>query len=188
MTDPQENYLSMCKTLQITLNLYSSAWSSNPPFVSTNSEFNTFISELVSAKIIQGTNIKGYALDKKAKRDELTKHAVNMAYRIMNYADMSGNNTLLSEVSYTKSKFDKARNEIVIAQAQIIHDKATEHEAALVDYQITAGMISDLQTLIGRGYTGSPNSVHSLVLKPPRILSFPNSDLGAIHFSLVKFL
>jgi hypothetical protein len=149
MTDKQENYLSMCKAVQQTCNTYPNSWSGLPAFVTQFGEFNTLVSEIESAKTIQETNITGFTLDKKAKREELTELAVRLAKGVAAYALVINDNGLMAQVNYSKSQMYNSRDEIVISQAQIVHEKAHENLDNLGDFNITEPMIEQLQELIG---------------------------------------
>ena len=149
MTDDQENFLSMCGVVKTKCDSDPLAWNVVPAFVTQYSIFNTDMSALQALKTAQETDIKGFTTDKGVKRGDMEDKTIDLVNGLKGFALATSNNILLEEINYTKSDLRNARDEYVTSKCQIVQDRANTNAVALVDYNITAGMITDQQAAIG---------------------------------------
>jgi hypothetical protein len=149
MTDKEENYLSMCVVVKTKCDSDPLAWNGTPAFVTQYSFFNTDLSVLQSLKTAQEQDIKGFTTDKHVKRGDMEDKTMDLVHGLKGFALATSNNILLEEINYTASDLRNDRDENITSKCQIVQDRANTHSLALVDYNITAGMITDQQAAIG---------------------------------------
>ncbi len=149
MDSNQENFLSMCVTLQETANTNNQVWNNLTAFVSKYSVFNTKVSELNSLKEVQEKNITGFAVDKSNKKSGMIEKTLKVIAGLKAYSLDKNDPVILNEISYTRSKLESARDEEVASKCQIVHDRANSVLTLLADYGIVADDLTELQSSIG---------------------------------------
>lgn len=95
------------------------------------------------------TTLLGHTEAKKAAKQKLSNLAARLAGLVSTYAAQIGDKPLQSEMTgITASKLTRLRDDALIPQTQLIHDRAETHLAALNDYNITAATLTELQTAL----------------------------------------
>jgi len=146
--EPKQNFtFSMLNTSAQTLGLYPTITATLPTYASIAAPF------LANIPLLQQLNeqlvVKNYVTGSKADlRVDMRDKAYDVRVKMVALAKVTGNKTLLKEVSISKSDFtycnaNKARN-----LAQVIYNKATANLAALATYGITPAVLTALKTAI----------------------------------------
>lgn len=149
MNQDQENFLSMVKTTQTTVNANAGAWSGVPLFVTHYANINSKVSALETARNLQLTNITGYSIDKGNKKAVMITATFKLINGLLPFAKDSGNVVLEKEADYSESDLKDYRDEDVAGVCQIVVDRANTNIAALAGVGIQPADVTDAQTKIG---------------------------------------
>lgn len=144
----QENKLSMYYVVKSTCEKYQPTWVANAAFAATYNLWVAKIPLIEQNRDAQTLGTTGITTDKTVKRALLTEKALFMANRLQSYANATNNPELLESVQYTASDLKKARDTDLIGICNTLYSKANTNAAALVNYGVSAGMITDLQVAI----------------------------------------
>ena len=148
MNSIQENKLSMYYVLRSTCDKYQSTWVTNAVFAAT---YNLWLGKLPlieqnrDAQIIETS---GITTDKSDKRAAMVEKALFIVSRLQSYANTTSNVELNAGVSYTQSDLRKSRDGDLVGICNSIVTKATANAANIVNYGVTAAMITELQGAI----------------------------------------
>jgi hypothetical protein len=148
MTDRQEDFISMVRTLLAIRLLYAADIAA---LADLDADFDDLKTEGDAIKLLlpkQKLQTTGVARDKHDMETELVTEAVVIAGAVMAFASKAGNNTLFQEVNYSKSKLEGIRDTELSDTCRIVHDRANTNLLALAGRGITAGVLTDFMTLI----------------------------------------
>lgn len=146
MNAKQEAKLSMCQGVEGHLNDGAAIIAANVAFVSAFNNFKAKVASVVGTQQLTDLAITGFAVTKKATKQDMCSPAAEIAGVVFAFADATGNEQLKAEVDYSLSDLLKLKDSLVAQRCQNIHDKALENKDALKDYGITAVMLTDLQS------------------------------------------
>lgn len=144
-----ENIYSMIITVWTVCNNFKTVWLGVLAFASNVTNLKNKVDEIELMKEAQGTDITGFAMEKKSKRFSVIKMAMVVAGGTKSLALAQSNNVLYKEVNYTRSDFKKARDTDFVTMCKIVLTKGKDNKTALVDYGITSAMLTTFETLIG---------------------------------------
>lgn len=141
MLKKDENALSMLYTVQQGCDQNELIWQSYKPFVTSYGLFTDKLPIIEQYRDKQVTDIKGYAMDKEALRNEITETGFLFSSKLSSYAKSAKNNTLLKKVDYTRSQLNGLRDTTLTGACNILADKAGVNLGSLSDYGITQPLI-----------------------------------------------
>ena len=148
MDNKQESHLNMQMTTANFCDGNSTTVSSLPAY-STNLqilvESNNQIEEAAES---QGTGTGGITSNKKQLRLSLNASASDTARKLISFAKLTNNYTLLGEVNYSESDFKIFSDNEVREKSQVLYNKAQEHISELTEYGITEETQTTLQNNI----------------------------------------
>lgn len=148
MTDRQENKFSMYLATQAVLDNNNAVWAGTPAFVTAKGALDDAISGISKARQTQEKQTKGVTEDKSVAKEAAITKAVSVAAGTFAYASVTGNNTLKEQVNYSPTELRQSRDTILADRLRVIFNAASDNAAALVDYGIQAGDLTDLDALI----------------------------------------
>jgi hypothetical protein len=144
----QEDKFSMYYVVKNTCEKYQTTWTTNAVFAATYNLWVAKIPLIETNRDAQTLETTGITTDKTAKRATMTDKALFIENRLQSYANVTGNPELLESVQYSASDLKKARDTDVVGICNTILAKANANAAAIVNYGVTAAMITDLQAAI----------------------------------------
>ena len=97
---------------------------------------------------VGGGTTGGVTTDTNLLRRTMTGMAYKCARGTLAYANFTNNNTLKAQVRFTESELNAIKKEDVDDTCQGIHDAANANAAAVLNYNVTAIDITDLQAAI----------------------------------------
>lgn len=136
MTNNQESHLNMQVTTAKFCDENSTAVRSLPAYSSNLQillESNQQIQDIAG---FQGTGTGGITSNKKQLRLNLNASGSDTARKLTSFAKLTDNYTLLGEVNFSESDFNKFSDIEARDKAQILHNKAQEHISELPVYGI----------------------------------------------------
>ena len=148
MTIPQEDNLTMYYGVKNTCERFQSTWTANAAFAAAYNFWAAKIPMIEQNRDAQLLETTGVTTDKKGKRAFMTEKALYIENRLQSYGNVVNNPELLESVSYTPSDMKNARDTDIAGICNTILTRANANAAALVNYGVTAGMITELQTAI----------------------------------------
>lgn len=96
----------------------------------------------------QEANRKGFHVDKRVIRFNLTEFALELSSIIQSYATGTENNPLYVSMAYTKSNLDRLGGTEFVSACRRISATTTANLAALVDYNVNALKVTNFEALI----------------------------------------
>ncbi len=156
MTDREETKLSMYVAVRDFNTINATALNALPSYSTFTGQFNTLVDQIQTIRAQQETDRTGIAGSKAELRKALISQAVDIARKIVAFAQVSGNTTLKAEVDYTQSDLQNAADTILKDRCEIIRQRAAANQAAIAPYGVTAAMVTALQTQITTFLTAIP--------------------------------
>jgi len=148
MTNPQEDYLSMMYSVKNTCEKYQPTWTTIAAFAASYNLFAAKIPLIEQNRDAQMLEITGITEDKNNKRLIMVDKAAFMQNRLKSLSNATNNPELFNSVNYTPTKMKMARDTEIVGICNTILTRATANATALVNYGVTAAMITELQTTI----------------------------------------
>ena len=148
MTDRQENYLSMFRTV---IAVCDQNLTLITPITALNTAYNTFktkVTVIYATAKQQGIQLTGVAEDKMVLKRNLAHTGNIVAMVVKAYAVSKGDNTLKAEVDFAESTLFANRDETIINNCQTIYDRANTNLAALAAFGITTAVMTTLQNAL----------------------------------------
>ena len=157
MNAKDEAKFTMFRSIEQHLDTHSSIVAGIPALLTAFNAFKSVIAAIANTEQLTTINLSGIAVDKSNAKLALAQIAADVAGLLGAYAAAISNPTLEAEVNYPVSRLKRTRDEQLVPVCQIIHDRAVEHQTALVDYGIKAPTIAALQTAINDYAAKTPN-------------------------------
>jgi hypothetical protein len=148
MNNTQEDKLKMYYVVKNTCEKYQATWVTNAVFATTYNLWVAKIPLIEQNRDFQTSATTGVTTDTTAKRLTMIDKALFMANRLQSLANVTNNAELLESVQYTATDLKKGRGIDVIGICNAILAKANANAPSLVNYGVTAAMITDLQAAI----------------------------------------
>jgi hypothetical protein len=114
---------------------------------------------------VGGGTTTGVTIDTNLLRKTMTGMAFKCARGTLGYANSVNNNTLKALVNFSESELNKIVKEDVDDTCQGIHDAANDNAAAVLNYNVTATDITDLQAAIDIYRLASQNPRQAKITK-----------------------
>jgi len=148
MTNGQENKLSMYSVVTEVMDANSAIVGTVPALVTAKSAWVNKTLEIRQANLEQLKSTKGKTKDKAARKSLLVETGYAIAASVQAYAAENENNDLYELVDFPKSTLQRAEDEILEQNCQLIHDQADALVLDLLDYGVTAAKLTTFQGLI----------------------------------------
>jgi hypothetical protein len=148
MTDRQENFFSMCLRVEARLDANPSIITTFAALETARLSFKSRIANIRATDLIATNKLTGVAEDKKALRLSLVDSCIQYSASICAFAANNNNNTLYNEVYKPESVTERLRDDQLPTYSQILVDRLNANLAGLAEYGITAGTITNFQSLI----------------------------------------
>jgi len=157
MKDELTNSVNMINATIAYADENAAATAGIPAFVTTLAVVKGKIVLINGLNQIGGGSTKGVTTDTNQLRAIMTEMALKCAKGTLAYANSINNNTLKAKVNYSQRALDKLKKEDVDDVCQEIHDAANANAAAVANFGVGAGDITDLQTAINVYRAASQN-------------------------------
>ena len=160
MNKVNEDKMSMFYALMQVLDKHNATWTGLVPFKNAHTELAANIASIENATQKQETNLKGFAEDKRTKKEKMVKLTLSIAQGVYAYAVDEGDAVLQAKSDYSRSDLMQTRDAVIAQTCQNIHDLANAAIADLGAYGIVAADLTAQQTAIDK-YTatvGSPRA------------------------------
>lgn len=148
MNAQSEAKLTMFQTVEDHCEASSGIIAANVAFQTAFDNFKTKVAAIINTAQQADLALTGLAAGKKTSKQDLCNLAADVAAITYAFADATANDTLKGEVNYTLSDLSKMKDSLLAPRCQNIHDLAFANKTALVDYGITAAILTNLQTAI----------------------------------------
>lgn len=119
-----------------------------PEMVKNSDELQKNIENIDRIAQVQNFDKRGFALEKKQRRETLILLTNDNSKKIEAYAKLENKIVLAKEAKFTKSKMVEASDIIVYEYGQMVYDKAQENIDSLGPFGITAETQNNLQNAI----------------------------------------
>lgn len=147
LNDRQEVKLNMYRAMENHVNANIAIIQPIKAFNTTYNKITANIAAII-AEAEQKTVLTGHTEAKKAAKLKLSNLVATVAGLVSSYAAVEDDKPLQHEMDVQPSKLERIRDDELIPQAQLIHDRAEAHIADLADYNLTAANLTALQTAI----------------------------------------
>jgi hypothetical protein len=144
MTARYEAKLSMYNAVLTHAEANPTITSTVPAFATQVTTLRSIYNDLVAAAQSEVQNITGVTMDKAQVRKAATDLALQVSAAVYSFAAATSNNTLKEQMNFPPSSFARLRDEMVVPICNNIHNAATAHQASLVPYGVSNGLLSDL--------------------------------------------
>jgi len=148
MDDRQENTLSMYQVVGPLLDANATVWSGVPAFVSARTAFGTEVTTIQAQAQAQQQPSTGVTADKQQLRSAMADAAMVVVGPLSAFAAVTGNGDLAAQTAFTRSDFSYGRDNDAATNGDVVHTHATANAAALVNYGVTAAMLTALRSAI----------------------------------------
>lgn len=138
----------MLYLLKNTCEKYQTTWTSVAAFAATYNLLAAKIPLLEQNRDAQMQATTGITTDKNNKRQLMVDKAAFIQNRLQSYANVNNNPELYDSVKFSPSKMKTARDTEIVGICNTILAKATANAATLVNFGVTAALITELQTSI----------------------------------------
>jgi hypothetical protein len=177
MTSRQEAKLNMYNAVVTHCDSNAAIVASVPAFQTSVNSFKDVYNNILETAQLEAQVISGIAMDKTSLRKELAQQAADIAAAVYAFASAAVNNTLKEQVNFSVSDLLHQKDELLGSVCTNISNAANDNIAGLADYGITAGTLTDFNTLIGN---------YTLAVSAPRNAVAQRSSYSAGLKSLFK--
>ncbi len=144
----RNNNRRMISSTQSCLTRNTAAISTIQGLVDAKTIYDLIVTDIDSKMLIVESTTKGITQDKHASRSIVQQNATIIADRAMGYANMIGDNDLFTTMHNNITGISTASNTDCISRCKKISDNANTIILNLVDWNVTAAMITSLNTSI----------------------------------------
>jgi len=148
MTDEQENKRSMANATMTVMDDNNGVWSALTGPSNIVTSIKDTLTLIDSNAVSQAGTTTGITQARGNAREVMTNRAIAVAGGGLAYANVNGDAALAAKFDYVRSDMTKARDTEVTDIANIILGAANDNAAALVDYNVSAMDITDLEAAI----------------------------------------
>lgn len=148
MTNYQEGYEKMSQASASYLDANEAITETLPNLAGYLTTIKTTHTQIQVAKVQQEADKSGDTVAKKQLKTTLIAQALDVSRRVIAYATNTNNSSLLALVDYSETDLKKASDQKLVSICQVIHDTANGNIAALSTYNVTAPLLTTLQTSI----------------------------------------
>lgn len=146
MKDRQENKLSMYLAVKNVLDSNQKAWSSMTALKRAITQFNDKLLTINILRAEQEASIKGAAMSKFDRRENLTKIVLSVIGKAKAYATETKNQDLAAAVKLVKSDLERKRDTTFFNTCQMIYEKILPFVNDMGEYQLTTDELNKLKT------------------------------------------
>lgn len=148
MKGVQENKRSMYQTVKRHCADNQSVWSSYLPFTDAFNRFEVIFNGIDNYAQVQTLITKGVADDKQNSKDAIATKATDLCGIVRAYASKNNNQTLKKAVDYKFTSLRRKRDTLFVDTIKTIANQIEENLSNLVDYNISAIDLVELNNLL----------------------------------------
>ena len=137
MTSKQESQFGMFGDVSAHVLKFPEVTGTLPEFEITFNEYRQNIGIIEKIANLQSFDKTGYAKEKTQLRNVVEMITLDTSLKLEAYSRIKNNIILTKEVTFSKSRLGKAKDNILTVNAQMIYDKAQENLESLGAYGIT---------------------------------------------------
>ncbi|WP_423148114.1 hypothetical protein [Rubrolithibacter danxiaensis] len=139
----------MYKAIAASFYQFNYAWSGIEPIVQTFNKFQNNIRDIENSGLNQlQNNPAGYTDQRELQRKKLTEMAYSLSLKLKAFAKVKQNPVLEKAVDFSKSDFNKMKEEALVYTSQDILGLGFQHQAEAAAYQVSPQQLDELQTAI----------------------------------------
>lgn len=164
MNSRHEAKMNMYRTVKQFCDDNNTTVASNAAFLAAFNNFKAKLASLSTAVASESQVISGITADKAALRRNLCTTAADIAALVSAYATANNNQVLKQSVNFRFSDLMRLKDELLAPNCQNIYAAANTNATALVNYGITAAMLTVFQTAITdySAIVPKPRTAHSV--------------------------
>ncbi len=148
MNDRQENTFSMFLRVESRLDANLTIVSSVPALDTARLAFKSQIANIRATDLVATTTLTGIAQDKNNTKMVLIDACIQYAGSICAFAANNNNNTLYNEIYKSESDIKRLRDDQLPIYAQLLYDRLNTNLAALADFGINTGTLTNFNSII----------------------------------------
>jgi hypothetical protein len=148
MTSEQENKRSMYMVSHGYLLKHAAVTALLPNYGDYFMQITNGIAEMDSIREAQELDKRGLALIKKQLKARLIALSTELSRKAVAYAKHTNDQEFLNEINYSESDLKKSADTILKDKCQIIYDRSNAFAVALLPYDVTAALFTDLQNTL----------------------------------------
>ncbi len=148
MTTRDENYVSMCRTVESVLVTYESVWRSNVRFVKERTLFRDLLSKVEQAGVESLIVTTGATTDKAEAASRLFSMVTDLGKRASVYALDHDNQELHDHLRTSKGALSNMSDTVSLAKAKDVYARMEKIKNGLADYGITEEVLDECKRLI----------------------------------------
>ncbi len=148
MTTRDENYLSMCRTVNSVFTKYAEVWQAHKRFAREVETFGTLLNQLHDVKVDAEVVTTGATVDKADAAMQLYAKAVDLGKRASVYALDNNNQELHNQLRTSRGALSNMHDTFSLAKARDIYKRVEEIKDELGDYGVSAEDLAELKQLI----------------------------------------
>lgn len=165
MKATQQVKLNMYRSIQQLCNDNTSIITTSTAFENAFKAFSIKVTNLINTATSEAKITRGIVIDKDLTKKTLCQYTTDLAAIVFAYANNTKNNTLKQAVNYSNSDLLHMKPNLLISTCNNIYTAANNNLAALASYNITAPILSILQTAIDNYSTAAPKPKTAKSLK-----------------------
>lgn len=163
MTSNQNSKRAMYRVLEELLDETPSTFlASMPNFVPLFTTFKQHLSAIGDLNGKQNFSRLGYAQEKEEAKDKMILAAADITNRARAYATNSGNQVLFEQLNIRKSRMERISDNNLTDYVELVTETLTPLLPDLVDYGVTAAMLTELDDLLGEFEAFIPQPRHQI--------------------------
>lgn len=148
MTTRDENYVSMCRSVDSILVVHEAVWQSNTRFVKERTLFGDLLGKVQQAGGESLVITTGATADKAEAASRLFSMVTDLGKRASVYALDSGNLELHDYLRTSKGALSNMPDMVSLAKAKDVYVRIETIKSVLVDYGITEEVLNEFKRLI----------------------------------------
>lgn len=148
MTTKDENYVSMCRSVNEVFSRYQSVWETNPRFTKEVTGFRELLTNILNTKADSNIVTTGATTDKSEAGMALYNHAVNLGKRASVYALDTDNMELHDRLRTSRGALSNMHDTFALAKSKDIYNQLSVIKDALPDYGVAEAELTDLKARI----------------------------------------
>lgn len=138
MEKRQENFLSMCATVDTTCTGEPGIIGSLAALQQCHTDLKAGIAEVKAYMLVQATDLSGWTVSKKNLRIEMIEKTLKLVNGVTAYALANDDPVLFDETNYSRRKLLRMRDEEVDVACKLVWERCSAIVAALADYGLAA--------------------------------------------------
>jgi hypothetical protein len=180
MNADQENSVSSFSAVDDVFKKFVLVWTPVVAFAAGVTKFRSGLAKIKSLIQTQSSSTKGITREKRSALEAMVRASVTVAGCVHAYAFDQGNEALLAKTDYSETDLYRLRDGEVGPVCQGIHDEANALAVSLVDYGLSAPMLTDQQDKI-EAYDGNVAKPRSATSSKKSATTTLESEIGSVR-------